>query len=87
MAVLLIVLLLIHSSIAFEVCEFTCPFGHVKRPTGSPVEANGCGVQGLIIKQDRFPGFNSRRSAINTIAAMESVGSLKKNAILNSMRV
>ena len=58
MAVLMIVLLLIHSSLEFEVlCEFNCPSGHVKRPTGSPVEANGCGVQGLIIKQDRFPGF------------------------------
>ena len=57
MALFLIALLLIRAGLAFEECDFKCPGGHVKQPTGSPVEVNGCGVQGLNIQVDLFPGF------------------------------
>ena len=57
MTLLIVLLLLIHARLTFEACEFKCPSGYVKQPTGSPVEVNGCGVQGLNIQVDHFPAF------------------------------
>lgn len=30
-------------------CEFSCPQGHLKKPSGRKSEVNGCGVQGMSI--------------------------------------
>lgn len=38
-------------------CEFNCPQGHQKIPSGRKSEVNGCGVQGMSIDIGHFPAF------------------------------
>ena len=38
-------------------CDFTCPQGHQKYPSGHQPKVNGCGVQGLNFNSVQFPAF------------------------------
>lgn len=55
--ILIIILLTSFVRVTRGACDFTCPHGHVKRPSGYPSEVNGCGGQGSIDLNPVFPAF------------------------------